>query len=104
MKNKTLLVDLQVKDMYKSFLASHNDMFADDFEFFQAHSQDFIDGMEALGTKDVKGIRQMFRDGATFAMMDINKLDKVPADGNSEVRIWDDGKLLMVLVNDEVNY
>jgi len=102
---KTLLIDVTVDKMKKQFIASHADMMADDDEFALAHGQSFVNGLESLINRDLTGIRKMFRDGATFTLVDISKLDtpiatRLPL----ELRVWDGDDLIMVLTDKEVNY
>lgn len=102
---KTLIVDADIDKMKKQFIASHADMMTDDDEFALAHGQSFVDGLATLINRDVTGIRKMFRDGATFTLVDISKLDtpietRIPL----ELRVWDGDNLIMVLTDKEVNY
>jgi len=102
---KTLLIDVTVDKMKKQFIASHADMMADDDEFALASGQSFVDGLTTLINRDVTGIRKMFRDGVTFTLVDICKLDtpiatRLPL----ELRVWDGDDLIMVLTDKEVNY
>ena len=103
---KTLVIDVTVDKMKKQFIASHADMMADDDEFALDHGQSFVDGLTTLINRDVTGIRKMFRDGVTFTLVDICKLDntlfatRLPL----ELRVWDGDNLIMVLTDKEVNY
>jgi hypothetical protein len=79
-------------------------MMRDDFEFFLTHKNDFVTGTLALGTKDVDAIRKMFHSGETFTLINIQEIEEANSDFPLEVRVWDGDDLLMVLLNNEVNY
>lgn len=102
---KTLVIDADIDKMKKLFIDSHADMMRDDDEFALAHGQSFIDGLKTIINRDVTGIRKMFRDGTTFTLVDISKLDTpIATHLPLELRIWDGDNLLAVLTDSEVNY
>ena len=97
MNHETMTVKLS--DMYKHFTESVFDIFkdSDDVDFLRHH----LDDIENIQNGRVKEIRKLFADGFTF-MLVTNFKEHI-----HELRVIDDyndGKLLMVLVGDEIIY
>jgi len=106
MKNtKTVVVDVQIQDMYCQFIRCMSDMFKDDFECFKNSYKSFCEVAFHLGTKNVVGIRKAFNDGYTCCLVPMDNIDNASVRVKPlELRIWNDDELLMVLTAREISY
>jgi hypothetical protein len=102
---KTVIVDVQLDDMYRQYIECCADIYTHDFEAFRNDHVNFCRNLLFIGQKDKNGIRQMFHEGYTAMLVPMNHIDVVPRRTKPlELRVWDDQELLMVLTDDEVNY
>ena len=99
-KNKYTLT-ISTKELVSNYMDSIKNIWWDSNDELPASS--FTDDLYDLMNQSVDGIRRMFREGSTNLM--ITDMFSLEDSDEQEIRIVDaKGKLLLVLVNKEIQY
>ena len=102
-KNETpnrVELNYDTREMYQTFTEHLYDMSSDDPNFpgLSADNQNLL---QSLMTGDIDGIRQGFKDGMTFFVVNSNEVDR--DDGKeTEIRVFHQGKLIGIIIDSEI--